>query len=120
MLKRHYTLGHAAEFILVEGALVIVGRKVLQHFGKSCEYPAITTGPEILFARRCLMLGVYIFAVAEIKTGLGVIHYAVALGNVLKSLVKILLVACDFVQFGHHRHHHVQTVGPVPVVVIGS
>ena len=92
-------------------------RQVLQHLGKSGKHPSVASCPEVLLAAGTLVLGIYIFTVAEIESGLGVEHNRVAILDVFIEFVEIALIACSLIQLGHHRHHHIESVGPPPIVV---
>ncbi len=63
------------------------------------------------------MLRIDVLAVAEVEAGLGVQHDGVAVEQVVVQLVQVALVTRQPVHLGHHRHHHVERVGPPPVVV---
>ena len=65
------------------------------------------------------MLGIDVFAVAEIESRFAVEHDAVTVEQILVEFVKEFLIARQPVHLRHHRHHHVECVGPPPIVVVG-
>ena len=92
-------------------------RQVLQHLGKGCQHPSVAAGPEVLLAGSGLVFRIDVFAVAEVQARLFVVHDGVGILPVLIHLVEVLLVARQLVHLRHHWHHHVERVGPPPVVV---
>ena len=117
LLTGSHTLGHTLVFLYEEIAVGISRRQVLQHLGKSGKHPSVASCPEVLLAAGTLVLGIYIFAVAEIKSGLGIEHNRVAILDVLIEFFEIEVIARSLIQLGHHRHHHIESVGPPPIVV---
>ena len=109
--------GHACELMYEERLSDIVFRHILQHLGQSGQHPSVATGPEIFLAVGRLMLGKDVFAVAEIESRFLVEHDAVTVEQILVELVEVFLIARKPVHFRHHRHHHVECVGPPPIVV---
>ena len=108
---------HRAKLLFEEVAVLVVGRKVLQHLGQCGEHPSVAPCPEVLFAVEALVFGVDVFSIAVIKVLVCVEHDAVGVGDVFVELVEIERVVSHLVEFGHDRHHHVEPVAPPPVVV---
>ena len=90
---------------------------VLEHLGQSGKHPTVAARPEVFLAAVGLVAGIDVSAVAVVESGLLVEHDAVGIEDVLVEFVKVDLVAREAVEFGHHRHHHVERVGPPPIVV---
>ena len=65
------------------------------------------------------MPGVDILSVAEVEARLVVEHDGIGIAHVVVELVQIGRIARQTVHFGHDGHHHVERVGPPPVVVGG-
>ena len=63
------------------------------------------------------MLRIHILPVAEVQARLLVVHDRVGILPVCVHLVQVLLVARELIHLRHHRHHHIQRIGPPPVVV---
>ena len=64
------------------------------------------------------MLRVDILPIAEIETSCIVEHDTVTEAKILIEFVQILCVACEEIHLRHHGHHHIQCIGPPPVVVV--
>ena len=89
---------------------------VLEHLGQSGQHPAVAACPVVFLAVGRLVLGPHVLTVAEVEARLGVEHDAVAVEQVLVELVEIFLLARQAVHLCHHGQHHVEGVGPPPVV----
>ena len=63
------------------------------------------------------MFRVDVLAVAEVQARLLIIHDGVGILPVLVHLIKVLHIAGELIQLRHHWHHHIQRIGPPPIVV---
>ena len=63
------------------------------------------------------MLRIDIPAVAVVQARLCIQHDAVAIEDILVELTEILGVTRQMIHLRHHRHHHIEGIGPPPVIV---
>ena len=63
------------------------------------------------------MFGIDVLTIAEVETCFLVEHDAVCIKEVLVEFVEVLLIARQLIHLRHDRHHHIEGIGPPPVVV---
>jgi len=89
---------------------------ILQHLSQSGQHPSVSAGPKILLAIHALVLGIDILSIAEVKPRLAIEHDRVGISHVVIELVEVCLVVGELIHLGHDGHHHVEGIGPPPVV----
>lgn len=120
LLQRLEGRRHAAKALGQQGPARIVRRQVGQRLGQGGEHPAIAARPEILAAVGRLVPGVDVLGVAVVQAGIRVVHQLVRIREVFVQLVEVAPVTRGLVQLRHRRHHHIDAVGPPPVIAVGS
>ena len=99
--------------------MLVILWHITEHLGQSCQHPAVATCPETLTAiAGCLHLWPDIFGIAIIELFILVKHQVVAPFEVLIELIQIFHVARGLIEFCHHRHHHIECIGPPPEVIL--
>ncbi len=97
--------------------MFVILRHVFQNLGKTGKNPTVASSPEVFFAIGAFVFGVYIFGIAIVQAFVIVVHDTVAYNDVIVQFVEVFVVAGDIIHLGHHRHYHIQTVRPPPIVV---
>ena len=113
---RRWRARHAAVAVQNQRVCGVIPGQVGQHLGQAREHPAVAARPEVLAAVGCPVLRVDVLGIAVVQAGFLVEHQLVGPDEVQVQLVEVALVAGRLVQLGHGRHHHVQAVGPPPVI----
>ena len=88
----------------------------IQHRSKGREYPSVTTRPEVFLASIGLMSWIDILGIAEVKSGLVVVHDGVSVLPVLIHFLEVIGVACKVIELSHDGHDHEQAVYPPEIV----
>ena len=117
LLQFGHRPSHTCELLYEERLTDIGLRHILQHLSQSGEHPSVATRPEILLTGFGLMLRIDIPAVAVVQARLCIQHDAVAVEDILVELTEILGVTRQTIHLRHHRHHHIEGIGPPPVIV---
>ena len=116
LLTARYSCGQAAVFLDEERIVAVRRRHVLEDLGQSGEHPSASAGPEVLLPRGSLMGWIDVAGIAEVESRGAVEHDAVGVEQTSVHLVEIFLLSRQPVHLRHHRHGHIQGVGPPPVV----
>ena len=66
------------------------------------------------------MFRVDVFSIAIKQGTFLIIHEIFSISKVLIEFIQILLIICNLIKFGHHRHYHIQSVCPPPIIIVGS
>ena len=107
------------ELLYKERTMRIVFGQVFQHFCQTCQYPSVAPCPEVFLSVQAFVLRIHIFRVTIIQVLVFIEHDAIRVKQVLIQFFQIERVMGNLVKLGHDRHHHIQTVAPPPIIVIG-